>query len=157
MMDCMQLWLSVSVILSWVMRSKYFFPIPSIPISPRLLTNNTNPLARFGFNIGPMIITFFFRLVRGRIEVWVGKVLSGAYQHKKKERKAAKKEKEHMEAARAKQQRRAARATRRVEREVRTQAASTENPNHQGMFEINNQFTISHTIQGEVSGMNDLD
>lgn len=37
--DILSLWLSVSVLLSWVMRSKYFFPVPNIPIRPaQLLT-----------------------------------------------------------------------------------------------------------------------
>ena len=37
--DALSLWLSVSVLLSWVTTSKYFFPVPSVPIRPaQLLT-----------------------------------------------------------------------------------------------------------------------
>jgi len=148
-MDCIQLWLSVSVIMSWMMTSRYFFPTPNIPINAGLLTNSsTSSLNKYGVNIGPMVISFLFQLVKGKIESWTGNALSSAYTLKKKARKAAKKEKAQIEARKAKQQRKEERATRRMEREVRKQAGVVPNSvkeMHQG------------TTTVESDGMNDLD
>jgi len=47
--DLLSFWLSVSVLLSWVMSSKYFFPVPNIPIRPaQLLTIKGGDAGAFG-------------------------------------------------------------------------------------------------------------
>jgi hypothetical protein len=47
--DLLSFWLSVSVLLSWVMSSKYFFPVPNIPIRPaQLLTINGGDAGALG-------------------------------------------------------------------------------------------------------------
>ena len=52
--DFLQIWLTVSVILSWVMTSRYFFPIPSLPIRPAAIMGgpvSSGPFARYGVNV----------------------------------------------------------------------------------------------------------
>mmetsp|Transcript_3615 Transcript_3615/g.4096 ORF Transcript_3615/g.4096 Transcript_3615/m.4096 type:complete len:424 (+) Transcript_3615:45-1316(+) len=149
LVECLQFWLSISVILSWVMTSKYFFPVPSISISPAAMLasaagtgGGNNPLARYGVNVGPMVITFCLRFIKGRIEKWMGTVLSEANRRQKRERKAARKEREKMEAQDAKQERKDARARRRAERELRRQAG-----------EDTKSDTISSTTDSEVQHM----
>ena len=129
--DLLQLWLTTSVLLSWVMKSKYFFPIPYIPIKPAALlasaagTNHQNisstPFANYGVNVGPMVVSAVFRFFNGRIETFMGNALSQAYKRQKKERKAVRKEEERKEAERLRQERKAARKARREERELRKQ------------------------------------
>ncbi len=127
LVDILQLWLSTSVLLSWVMRSKYFFPIPYLPIKPASLlasaAGSTNvestPFANYGLNLGPMVISAIFRFANGRIEGFMGKALSNAYKKQKKEKKAARKEEEKLEAERLRRERKAARKARREERELR--------------------------------------
>ncbi len=136
-MDALRFWLSVSVILSWVMKSKYFFPVPHIPIRPAALlatasgnTGGAGALGNYGLNVGPMVISFVFKFVNGKLEYFVGKALSQALKRQKKEQKkemkAARKEQEKQEAAIAKEERRAARKARRAERERRKAAAEAE-------------------------------
>lgn len=133
-LDTLRLWLSISVILSWVMKSKYFFPVPYIPIRPAALisaaTGNTGgagPLGQYGMNVGPMAISWLFRFVNGRLEHWTGKALAQSLRRQKKKQKAAqkaaRKEEEKKEAAIAKEERKAARKARRAERELRKKAA----------------------------------
>jgi len=123
--DSLQLWLSISVLLSWVMKSKYFFPVPRIPIRPAELiasaTGNTKgagPLGNYGINVGPMVISWLFRFLNGRLEQFMGKALSKANKRQKKQKKAVKKAEEMKEAAVAKAERKAARKARRAEREA---------------------------------------
>lgn len=128
--ECLQFWLTLSVILSWVMTSKYFFPVPSVSVSPAAMLagatgtgGGNNPLARYGINVGPMVVTFCLRFVKGRIEKWMGTVLSEANRRQKRERKAARKEREWMDAQDGKRERKTARAKRRAERETRRQVS----------------------------------
>jgi len=132
--NMLQFWLSASVLLSWVMRSKYFFPIPHIPIRPAALlttasggTGGSGPFDHYGLNVGPMIVSALFRFVNGRIELFMGKALAEAHKREKKVKKAARKEEERKEAEREaeilRQERRAARTARRAERERRRKAA----------------------------------
>ena len=66
--DLAKLWLSSSVLLSWVLPSnslyrQYLFPVPSIPIKPAQMLavasgkpgNAAGPLGNYGINIGPMV------------------------------------------------------------------------------------------------------
>ena len=66
--DLCKLWLSTSVLLSWVLSSnslyrQYLFPIPNIPIKPAQMLavasgkagNAAGPLGNYGINIGPMV------------------------------------------------------------------------------------------------------
>ncbi len=112
------------------MKSKYFFPIPHIPIRPAALlttaaggTGGAGPLDNYGLNVGPMVVSALFRFVNGRIEMFMGRVLSEAHRRQRKARKAARKEEERKEAEILKQERRAARTARRAERERRRKAA----------------------------------
>ena len=46
--DALQVWLTLTVILSWFMTSKYFFPIPSLLIRPAAMRGGevaSGPLA----------------------------------------------------------------------------------------------------------------
>ena len=132
-LNMLQLWLSISVILSWVMKSKYFFPVPYLPIQPAALlasaagTGTGGPLASYGLNIGPMVVSAMFRFLNGRIELFMGKALAEAHKRERKERKKAKKEEERVRAEMERQERKAARRARRAERELRKQQASKVN------------------------------
>ena len=130
--DMLQLWLTISVILSWVIaKSKYFFPVPNIPIRPAALlaagmgqsASSAGPLANYGLNVGPMFITWLLRFLNGRIENQLGHILANAYKRRKNELKAAKREKERQK---EKEERKAARRARRAEREARRKAAEEE-------------------------------
>lgn len=128
--DSLGFWLSVSVILSWVMTSKYFFPVPRIPIRPAALIASAqgNPggggaLAGYGINVGPMVIRWVFGFVNNRIEKFMGKALSQAMKRQRKDLKKAKKEQERREAELAKEERKEARRARRADREARRKAA----------------------------------
>jgi hypothetical protein len=88
--------LTGSILLSWVMRSKYFFPVPSISIRPEMLmggpmakSSSSSSPANYGLNVGPMAVSWFLRFVYGRVENWTGKALSRAYQT---QRRAARKQ-----------------------------------------------------------------
>jgi len=122
--DVLSLWLSASVLLSWVMRSKYFFPIPSIPIRPAALLaastgGNAGALGQYGVNVAPMAITWAFRYVSGKLEHWTGKALVKAQKRRRKEEKA--KRKANPEAPWEKLARKEARARRRAEKEAKKQ------------------------------------
>ncbi|GAX16044.1 hypothetical protein FisN_22Hu098 [Fistulifera solaris] len=82
-LDLMQAWLTASILLSWVMRSRYFFPTPSLPIKPGQLMGGEiarSPMANYGLNVGPMAVSWGMRFVYGRIESWTGRALSRAHQ-----------------------------------------------------------------------------
>lgn len=128
--NMLQLWLSTSVMLSWVMKSKYFFPVPHIPIKPAGLlaaaagTGGAGPLADYGINVGPMFISALFRFLNGRVELFMGKALAQAVKRQRKVNKAARKEEDKKEAEVLRKERKAARRARRAEREIRRQAAA---------------------------------
>jgi len=89
-LDILQIWLTASVMLSWVMTSKYFFPIPSISIRPAALMGgpvSQGPLAQYGFNVGPMVITWLLRFIHGLLEGWVGRALVRSHKRQKKQKR----------------------------------------------------------------------
>lgn len=102
--DIIQLWLSISVLLSWLPRAwlskyyKYLFPTPNIPIRPAAMlgsgANTGGGMMNFGINVGPMFVTWFLRYLNRKVEMWIGKVLSQAHQHKQKSRKTKKEKKQ---------------------------------------------------------------
>ena len=86
--DTLQIWLSVSVLLSWFMSSEYFFPTPNLSVRPAEFMGEKvakGPLSKYGINVGPMALTWGFRFLQGRLEAYTGRALSRAYQNKKKE------------------------------------------------------------------------
>jgi hypothetical protein len=90
-LDLMQTWLTASVLLSWIMTSRYFFPIPSLPVRPAQLMGEkvaNGPMGQYGINVAPMAVTWSIRFLQGRLESWTGKVLSRAYQKQKREARA---------------------------------------------------------------------
>lgn len=90
MIDVLQLWMTVSILLGWVMTSKYFFPMPSLPIRPAAMMGGPiaqGPLGGYGINVAPMALSWVFRFGHGRLEGWVGRVLSRAHQRQRKEEK----------------------------------------------------------------------
>mmetsp|Transcript_1964 Transcript_1964/g.4838 ORF Transcript_1964/g.4838 Transcript_1964/m.4838 type:complete len:359 (+) Transcript_1964:82-1158(+) len=91
-LDVMQLWLSTSVLLSWVMTSKFFFPTPKLTVNPAKMMGGDvakGPMGQFGLNVGPMVLTWAFRFVYARIESWTGRALSRAHQQQKQKARAA--------------------------------------------------------------------
>ena len=117
MIDVLSLWLSVSVLLSWVMNSKYFFPVPNIPIRPgQLLTIHGGDagalgkcalclfdkcigpvslnelispclLGKYGINVGPMVISWSFRFFNGKVEAMIGRAMADALNRQKRREK----------------------------------------------------------------------
>ena len=68
-------WLTVTLILSWVMRSKYLFPITNLSIRPAALLAETmagasggGPLARYGINVGSMVVMWALRFMQIRLQ-----------------------------------------------------------------------------------------
>jgi hypothetical protein len=89
-MDILQLWLSASVLLSWMTSSKFFFPMPNLPVRPAQFMGGqvaSGPMAKYGINIGPMAITWGFRFVASRLEAWTGRQLANAHRAQRKEAK----------------------------------------------------------------------
>jgi hypothetical protein len=122
--DFLQIWLTVSVILSWVMTSKYFFPVPSLPIRPAAMMGgqvSNGPLARYGLNVGPMVITWGLRFLQGRLETWTGRALSDA---RRAQTEQSKKQRRENETPEEKEVRRAARRARRDAREEEKRKAA---------------------------------
>lgn len=100
-LDLMQAWLTASILLSWVMRSKYFFPTPSLPLRPGQMMGGQiarSPMANYGINVGPMAVSWVMRFTYGRIENWTGRSLSRA--HQRQRRTARENENEEERAAR---------------------------------------------------------
>jgi len=126
--DILALWLSTSVLLSWVMSSKYFFPVPNLSIRPvQLLTptgGNAGALGNFGINVGPMLISWSLRFCSGQVEAMIGKACQNALKKQKRKERADAKEArrirraaEKEEAKRVRKERRA-REKRREERRM---------------------------------------
>ncbi|KAG7345920.1 hypothetical protein IV203_004987 [Nitzschia inconspicua] len=95
--DVLQLWLSVSVLLSWVITSKYFFPMPTLAIRPAQFMGEKvahGPMGRYGMNVAPMAITWTLRFLRTQVESYTAKALSHAYQQQRKESRANETEEE---------------------------------------------------------------
>lgn len=110
--DMLTFWLSTSVLLSWVMTSKYFFPIPNIPIRPvELLTpkgHDSGAFGKYGINVGPMVISWLFRFLSGRVEGMIGKAMSEALQKQRRKEKDEMKQRRREERAKEKESKRAA-------------------------------------------------
>jgi hypothetical protein len=110
--DMLTFWLSTSVLLSWVMTSKYFFPTPNIPIRPvELLTpkgHDAGAFGKYGINVGPMVISWFFRFLSGKVEGMIGKAMSEALQQQRRKEKDAMKERRREERTKEKEAKRAA-------------------------------------------------
>jgi flagellar biosynthesis GTPase FlhF len=86
--DGLQWWLTVSVLLSWVTTSKYFFPIPSLPIRPAQFMGEkvaSGPMGRYGMNVAPMAVTWTLRFVQGQLEKFTAQALSEGYKNQKKQ------------------------------------------------------------------------
>ena len=110
--DILTFWLSTSVLLSWVMTSKYFFPTPNIPIRPvEMLTpkgHDAGAFGKYGINVGPMVISWLFRFLSGRVEGMIGKAMSDALQQQRRREKDEMKQRRREERAREKEAKRAA-------------------------------------------------
>ena len=107
--DFLSTWLSVSVLLSWVMRSKYFFPVPNLPIRPAQLLaggGDAGALGQYGINIGPMIISGLFRFLNNRVEGMIGKAMSTAFQNQRRKERDEMKRARKEERAKEKEERR---------------------------------------------------
>jgi len=124
-LDGLQLWLSASVLLSWVLpKNKYFFPIPNLTVRPAALLaassgGSPGPLGQYGFNMGPMIITWGLRFVHGKLEQWTGRAMVHA---QTKQRQFEKEQRRSKETPEEKEARRAARAARRAQRHAQRDA-----------------------------------
>lgn len=101
-LDGIRFWLSVTVLLSWVLPSdspyrRYMFPIPSLPIRPGQFMGDKVANGRFGqygMNVAPMAITWSIGFVRGKIEYWTGKALSVAARLRRREARSGETEEE---------------------------------------------------------------
>jgi hypothetical protein len=90
LLDLLQLWLSLTVAMSWVIaKNKFFFPYPSFSLSlqelvPHTLGSNQSQapvrptMDRLGINFGPMIVGMLLDFSRRRLEAWIGRVLLAA-------------------------------------------------------------------------------
>jgi hypothetical protein len=86
-LDVLQIWLSLSVMLSWFMRSRYFFPTPDLPIKPGQLMGGQvakSKAANYGLNVGPMALTWGMRFIYGKTELWTGQALARAHRQQRK-------------------------------------------------------------------------
>lgn len=108
--DLLQAWLTVSILLSWVMRSKYFFPTPNIPIRPAQFMGGPMEKAfgGYGINVGSMVVTWLLRVAHAQLERWTGQALSAAMRKQKK--RVKKKSSSEAERTSRRQARREARA-----------------------------------------------
>jgi hypothetical protein len=78
-MDLLGMWMTVSLILSFVMKSnKYFFPYPNLPIRPAQMMGGgmAQAFGGYGVNIAPMIIRWLMRFVNAKLEAWTGRCMS---------------------------------------------------------------------------------
>jgi hypothetical protein len=88
LLDILQIWLTASVILSWITTSKYFFPIPRLTIRPAQLMGGdiaNSSIANYGINVGSMLVTYGLRYSYGKIESWTGVVLSNKARQQRQE------------------------------------------------------------------------
>jgi len=122
--DLLSFWLTVTVILSWVMRSKYFFPIPNLSIRPAALLAATTggasgggPLGRYGINVGSMVVTWALRFVQSRLEGLTGRFLSEANRYQQMRAKEEKRKNETPE------ERKVRKAARKAEKENKRERA----------------------------------
>jgi hypothetical protein len=117
--DGLQVWLSMSILLSWFISSAYFFPTPNLSFRPATFMGENvsqGPLAKYGLNLGPMVLTAAFRFLQGQLETFTGRALSRALQ---KQKKAARDRESPQEMADRKAARKAARKAVREDAERR--------------------------------------
>jgi len=85
-LELLRLWLSFTVLLSWVLSNesqyrRYLFPIPSFAIKPGQFMGEqvqNSPAGQWGLNIAPMLITWCMGSVKAKLEYWTGNALSAA-------------------------------------------------------------------------------
>jgi hypothetical protein len=91
--DALQLWLSISITLSWFVRRRWwFFPTPNLPVRPGQFMGEEvakSQAGNYGINVGPMVLTWLMRYVHSKIESWTGRALVRAQrEHRKRQRDA---------------------------------------------------------------------
>ena len=90
MIDILQAWLTLSIVLSWVIRpNRYFFLTPNIPIKPAQFMGGPMDKAfgSYGINIGSMLVTWGLRFAHGQLETWTGKALARSRQRMQQTKK----------------------------------------------------------------------
>lgn len=90
LVDILQLWLTASVILSWVTTSKYFFPVPQLSVKPAALMGGElaqSKAANYGINMGSMAITWLLRFCNGRLQHWTGLAMAQAAKRQRVQRR----------------------------------------------------------------------
>ncbi|KAL7529458.1 hypothetical protein ACHAXR_002980 [Thalassiosira sp. AJA248-18] len=161
--DILSFWLSVSVLLSWVMRSKYFFPTPNIPIRPaQLLTpkgGDAGALGQYGLNVGPMIISWLFRFLNGNVEGMIGKAISKALKRQKRKEKEFTKRLRKEERAKEKAARQEARRQAKAAKEERVAHSNETEEVHESSDDENSYsgMTASNVTRAGTSNFDDLD
>jgi hypothetical protein len=92
-LDALQLWLSLSVALSWFVRkSWWFFPTPSLPLRPGQFMGEEvakSQVGSYGINVGPMVLTWAMRFVHSKIEAWTGRALVRAQKEQRRREREA--------------------------------------------------------------------
>lgn len=134
--DMLSFWLSASVLLSWFMRSKWFFPVPNIPIRPaQLLTpkgGDAGALGGYGINVGPMLISWLFRYLNRKVEDGIAMAMAQALRRRKRREKDEMKRLRKEEKAREKEARREAKRQAREAREQRRNGKEDGNESSDG-------------------------
>jgi len=155
-LDGIRFWLSVTVLLSWVLPSespyrRYMFPIPSIAIRPGQFMGKKvakGPLGSYGMNIAPMAISWSIGFVRSKLEYWTGKALSAASKLRRKqarsgetieERKARKAAKKAAKRAAAEEQERKQEEAWKEEMERRKEMAQKASDELYGRSSVSNE------------------
>ena len=94
-LDLLQIWLSISIPLSWVLsrnHAKYLFPTPSFPVRPGQFMGPEiaqSPVGNYGINVGPMVIGWAIRFFYGYLEHWTGKALANSQRAHRQAMRAA--------------------------------------------------------------------
>lgn len=94
-LDLLQVWLSISIPLSWVLsrkHAKYLFPTPSFPVRPGQFMGPEiaqSPVGKYGINVGPIVIGWAIRFLYGYLEHWTGKALANAQRAHRQATRAA--------------------------------------------------------------------
>ena len=92
LLDLMQLWLTTSILMSWITTPKWwFFPVPRLSVRPAAFMGGSmaqSSLANYGINIGSMAVTWGMRFIYGKIELWTGKALASAHRQQRRDERA---------------------------------------------------------------------
>lgn len=128
--DSLSAWLSLSILASWICtRNHYFFPTPSIPIQPGQFMGTevaNGPLGSYGFNVGPMVISWSLRLIRSKIEQLTGKCFAYAQKKQKEQYKERIRKRRETETPEEKKRRREARRVAKQKEAEEKEAASAQ-------------------------------